>query len=153
MKDKLKYIQNGFRRGPLRNFECGTYSGYQYHYRQKEEACDPCKKAANEYAKKYVDKSSPKYKERRHRRKVRRRARIRGNKAEPYTLQRVIDTYGTVCHICSEEIDMSAPRNCTGDGWQKGLHLDHVIPISQGGPDTLDNVKPAHAYCNVHKNK
>lgn len=47
---------------------------------------------------------------------------------------------------------MEAPRNCTGDNWQNGLHIDHVIPIAKGGADMLVNVRPAHAMCNVRKN-
>ena len=39
-----------------------------------------------------------------------RRALMRGNKAEKYTLQEVFDRYGTNCHICGEAIDLSAPR-------------------------------------------
>jgi 5-methylcytosine-specific restriction endonuclease McrA len=59
--------------------------------------------------------------------------------------------YGTVCYLCNKEIDLQAPRNCTGDNWQMGLHIDHVIDIQYGGSDTLDNVKPTHALCNVTK--
>jgi 5-methylcytosine-specific restriction endonuclease McrA len=33
----------------------------------------------------------------------------------------------------------------------KNLHIDHVIPISKGGTDTLDNVRPSHAKCNLSK--
>jgi len=32
-----------------------------------------------------------------------------------------------------------------------GLHIDHVMPLSKGGPDTLENVRPAHGSCNVKK--
>ncbi|MFJ8394370.1 HNH endonuclease [Streptomyces sp. NPDC094144] len=30
-------------------------------------------------------------------------------------------------------------------------HIDHVTPISRGGDDTLDNVVPACASCNLDK--
>ena len=30
-------------------------------------------------------------------------------------------------------------------------HMDHVIPISKGGPDTADNVVAACASCNTSK--
>lgn len=82
---------------------------------------------------------------------ARRRARKLQNGVEFYTEQQVLDLYGTDCHICNEPIDLAAPRSAGVGGWEKGLHVDHVIPISKGGPDTLDNVRPAHAQCNLKK--
>lgn len=140
-----------------KEIKCGTYSGYQRHYRLKEPACDACKAGAVEYSLIYYHKNKDKIKKnparkaRRHRQKVRRKARLRGNKSEIYTVQEVLDLYGTVCYLCNKEIDLQAPRNCTGDNWQMGLHIDHVIDIQYGGSDTLDNVKPTHALCNVAK--
>ena len=29
--------------------------------------------------------------------------------------------------------------------------IDHIIPQSQGGPDTLGNLQPAHLQCNKAK--
>lgn len=81
----------------------------------------------------------------------RRRARRLGNGAEPYAVQEVLNLYGTDCHICNLPIDFSAPRHPRTPGWEQGLHIDHVIPISQGGPDTIDNVRPSHAICNMQK--
>jgi hypothetical protein len=80
-----------------------------------------------------------------------RRALKAGNKAEKYTEKDVLNLYGSNCHICKEPIDLNAPRKSGDPGWEKGLHIDHVIPIVKGGPDTLDNVKPAHGVCNVSK--
>jgi 5-methylcytosine-specific restriction endonuclease McrA len=84
--------------------------------------------------------------------KSRRRAKERNNGFEKYTLNQVLETYGTLCHICSKDIDMTAPRGVGVPGWEMGLHIDHIIPISKGGPDTLSNVKPAHGICNITKN-
>jgi hypothetical protein len=81
--------------------------------------------------------------------------RIRAQRAsvpsEPYTTQDVLDKWGTKCHLCNEEIDLSAPRATHTPGWEMGLQLEHVIPISSNGPDTLDNVKPSHGRCNIGK--
>jgi hypothetical protein len=52
----------------------------------------------------------------------------------------VLERDGMVCHICSGEISTLAD-----------LHFDHVIPLAKGGPHTADNIKPAHALCNLRK--
>ena len=75
------------------------------------------------------------------------------NNTDPghYSDQQVLETYGTNCHICSLPIDLDAPRKTGDPGWEKGLHIDHVYPLSKGGLDTLENVRPAHGKCNVIK--
>ena len=70
----------------------------------------------------------------------------------PFTEQDVLDKWGTDCHICGEPIDLNAPRHSKSAGWKHGLHLDHVIPVTKGGENSLENVKPAHAVCNLSKN-
>jgi 5-methylcytosine-specific restriction endonuclease McrA len=51
-----------------------------------------------------------------------------------------------ICHICGDQVDMSLPRTS-----KLGATLDHVIPISKGGLDSLDNLKLAHWICNIRK--
>ena len=80
-----------------------------------------------------------------------RRALKLSNGHSPYTEAEVLVAYGTACHICGLEIDFNASRQCGVEGWENGLHIDHVQPISKGGPDTLENVRPAHGVCNVKK--
>jgi 5-methylcytosine-specific restriction endonuclease McrA len=80
-----------------------------------------------------------------------RRAIIKGSPVSFYTQAQVISTYGVNCHICGLEIDFSVPRQVGKAGWEKGFHIDHLIPISKGGPDTLENVRPAHGRCNINK--
>lgn len=82
-----------------------------------------------------------------------RRARIYSAGSEPYTTQQILDLYGTNCHICLNPIDLSAPRHAGDEDWENGLHLDHVIPLSLGGADLIENVKPSHAKCNLSKPK
>ena len=80
-----------------------------------------------------------------------RRARKMSLAGERYTLEQVFDKWGTNCHLCQEPIDLTAPRRVGRKGWEKGLHIDHVISLSNGGSDALDNVRPAHGSCNVKK--
>jgi|AntAceMinimDraft_6_1070360.scaffolds.fasta_scaffold30952_3 5-methylcytosine-specific restriction endonuclease McrA len=70
---------------------------------------------------------------------------------EQFSISDVISRYGSVCHLCSKEIDLDAPRWTAQKGWELGLHLDHVIRVVDGGSHTLDNVKPSHAICNLRK--
>lgn len=83
----------------------------------------------------------------------RRRARIRANVAEIYTLTDVINAYGSICYICGVAINLKAPRKTGKKGWENGLHIDHVIPICKNGADVLENVRPTHALCNLKKAK
>ena len=81
----------------------------------------------------------------------RKRAYKRGLPSAPYSTKDVLDLWGTDCHICQLSIDMRITRRCGEPGWEDGLHLDHVVPLSKGGPDLITNVKPSHARCNLAK--
>ena len=82
----------------------------------------------------------------------RRRARRLGNGYEKYTRQQVLDIYGTDCHICGKAINLSVSGKPGYEkDWEQGLNLDHVISLADGGPDSLDNVRPSHARCNIDK--
>jgi 5-methylcytosine-specific restriction endonuclease McrA len=80
-----------------------------------------------------------------------RKARVRGAETEPYTEESVLSLYGIDCHICGTPIDLTAVRASGKPGWKNGLHIDHLVPISKGGGDTLNNVRPSHGLCNVKK--
>lgn len=80
-----------------------------------------------------------------------RRATKRANGWEKYTEAQVLELHGAVCHICGDPIDLSLNRKIGTEGWEMALHIDHVIPISKGGPDKLSNVKPSHGKCNLKK--
>ena len=74
----------------------------------------------------------------------RRRARIAGVESEPFTLRDVIDRDGWRCGICGKKV---RPESKGRDR----PSLDHVIPISEGGPHTLANAQLAHLGCNARK--
>jgi 5-methylcytosine-specific restriction endonuclease McrA len=81
----------------------------------------------------------------------RRRARILGNGYIPYTLEQVLEEYGSVCYLCEVSIDLTLPRKAGTPGWEMALHIDHVRPLYKGGSDSIDNVAPTHALCNLSK--
>jgi len=58
----------------------------------------------------------------------------------------LIERDGNLCHLCNQEIDLSLARNS-----RFGATIDHVIPLSKGGVDELDNLKLAHWICNIKK--
>ena len=80
-----------------------------------------------------------------------RKERLESAEQDGHTEQDVLEKWGTDCHICGQVIDMAAPRRVGDQNWEMSLHLDHVIPLVKGGSHTLDNVKPAHALCNITK--
>jgi len=60
--------------------------------------------------------------------------------------RRVIEVWGTVCWLCRKPCLTSV----------RPLHplyltLDHVVPRSKGGDDSIDNLRPAHLRCNTSR--
>lgn len=106
---------------------------------------------ALENVKKWIANNPEQYRQERVRSAARRRAKLAEVLSEPYTVQDVLDRWGSNCHLCDEPINLTASRRVGEPNWEHGLHLDHVIPISKGGVDTLDNVKPSHGKCNIEK--
>lgn len=163
------------RSGKRKEIKHGTASGYASHYYHKDlPPCDACKEAnrlrtiqfhiknPGYHKRKWKEfkEKNPNYKKDYHKNKPeqsrqdarRRRARKRNVESGNYTEQQVLELYGTDCHLCSEPIDLFAPRTQgKGDGWERGLHLDHIVPISKGGSNTIENIRPAHTLCNLQK--
>lgn len=57
--------------------------------------------------------------------------------------QMVTDVYGWRCSICHTMISPDATR------LRDRLSIDHVLPVSRGGTDTIENLRPAHYGCNA----
>lgn len=68
-------------------------------------------------------------------RKARYRSKL-GIYAEPVARDYIIERDGGVCHICGKK----PPRHL--------IDLDHLIPVSKGGPHTADNLRVACRSCN-----
>jgi 5-methylcytosine-specific restriction endonuclease McrA len=76
--------------------------------------------------------------------KTQRQSRLRGkrwHKEDKAKWQGVIEKYGNQC-VC-----------CGADGGEDGMLLviDHVIPLSKGGKDNMNNIQPLCAECNSRK--
>jgi 5-methylcytosine-specific restriction endonuclease McrA len=146
---------------PTEDKRCGTYAGDKAHRRRGEMPCEPCTAARRKYEMDLYWKDPEKSRAEgratmaRHtavkqRARIKRRALLADGR-EKYTLEQVLDTYGTNCFKCNEPIDLDAPRLQGRPGWEKGLHIDHALAISKGGKDTLANARPLHAQCNLRK--
>ncbi len=80
-----------------------------------------------------------------------RRARKLSNGTEPYTSKDMLDIYGSNCYMCGLPIDLSVSGKVGSPNWENGLHIEHVIPLSAGGADRIENVRPSHGKCNLNK--
>ena len=139
----------------------GTSQGYHICKDYYEEPCQECIEANKTYNKEYSNR--PEVKQKRHtynrtNRKKTNKSRFEkymdkgfDAKANYFTANTVLEMYGTDCHICNKPISLDAPRRSGLPNWELSLHIDHVQPLSKGGDDTLENVRPAHAQCNMRK--
>tara|TARA_R110002153_G_scaffold262833_1_gene423881 strand:+ start:316 stop:873 length:558 start_codon:yes stop_codon:yes gene_type:complete len=141
-KRKKKYYQNNKEKILEQQKEY-----YQNNKEQKKEHYQNNKEKILERQKEYNQNNPQKVREA----SRKRRALKKGNTHKPYTEDQVLKLYGKDCHICKKPVNLLANRSAGAPGWQQGLHLDHVIPLSRGGADTIDNVKPAHGLCNLQK--
>lgn len=77
---------------------------------------------------------------------MRRKARKRGaSDQEKYGRQEVFERDGWVCQLCNQ------PVNPDTTVLREKPTIDHIMPLSKGGPDTLSNVQLAHWSCNMRK--
>jgi hypothetical protein len=120
---------------------------YQAKHRSTEKYKIKRKKYLDEYNSKNIEKIRQLWRDK----DRRRRANKKKNGFERYTENQVLKLYGTNCYLCSIPIDLNATRLIGKPGWQYGLHIEHVIDLALGGPDTLKNVRPSHAICNLKK--
>lgn len=75
--------------------------------------------------------------------KRKRRLRLIDAPQDRYTLRQVADRDGWRCHLCGKAVPDRPYKARANDPT-----IDHLIPVSDGGSDTLDNVALAHNRCN-----
>lgn len=75
-----------------------------------------------------------------------RRARLRGNDSERFDPVEVYERDGWICGLCGEPVN-------PGLQWPDPLSvsLDHVVPVSLGGPHTRANTRCSHLGCNSRR--
>jgi len=67
------------------------------------------------------------------------RARRLGIPYDLIDLRTVYSKHGGLCGICGEPVSLET------------FTIDHIVPVSRGGPHTLENMQPAHRACNSRK--
>ncbi|MGB5697222.1 MAG: HNH endonuclease [Polyangiales bacterium] len=70
--------------------------------------------------------------------------------SDDYALFEIAERDDWACHICGKGVPRVLIRG------RFGIHplaptIDHVVPLSKGGPDMRANVKLAHFGCNSSK--
>lgn len=86
---------------------------------------------------------------RRHAQCSRRRSKLhRRNirQVDVFDTQDVAERDGWVCHLCEKPVDASLSAN-----HQMAATIDHILPVSLGGIDSLGNVALAHRSCNASR--
>jgi 5-methylcytosine-specific restriction endonuclease McrA len=78
---------------------------------------------------------------------TRRRTRIQGQTVDPFDPQMVFQRDRWKCGICRKKIDreLKYPDPMS-------VSLDHIVPVSLGGPHTPANTRASHLRCNLQRN-
>lgn len=94
----------------------------------------------------YKAKDPQRYKTRIRTAEYKRKARKKAVKHEPINRDYVFRRDNHKCQICKEPLNMNLKWPHPGFAT-----IDHIVPLSKGGPHTLDNVQAAHLRCNCKK--
>lgn len=77
-----------------------------------------------------------------------RRARIvKNGPPEEFTFEEICERDQWSCYLCGKPVDKELDWPHT-----ESASMDHVVPLSKGGPHVRDNVRLTHLWCNLSKN-
>lgn len=85
-----------------------------------------------------------------------RRELIKENQGEPYTRGQVIKRDAVFMYdpIKDKERDIPICGICGEPIFRRGeIHIDHIVPIAEGGLDGLNNVRCTHEKCNLTRHR
>ncbi len=132
---------------PIACIDCGQLVPSVVHSHGRKR-CNPCGKKYTLRRQYELDAQTPGRRRRwqrssRHRRRV----RLQQRPFEKFHNEEIFDRDRWVCGICKTRISRKLvwphPRS---------VSLDHIIPVSQGGPHTRANCRAAHLICNTIRN-
>lgn len=61
-------------------------------------------------------------------------------------LRQVVERDGWECWLCGQPI-----RQGIDPHHDEAVSLDHVVPLSEGGNHAVENLRPAHRWCNSRR--
>lgn len=137
-KTKTKVVRQ---RRYLENIEENRERSREYYQQNREEILEKQKEYHKKGNGKKVMKKAHK----------KRNELMKKNKGKPYTKFQIIQRDSEdvpdpetgvmvtipICQICGEPI------------WDDNIHIDHIVPIAEGGLDCYDNMRTTHAQCNL----
>uniref|UniRef100_UPI00338F75DE HNH endonuclease n=1 Tax=Mobiluncus sp. TaxID=47293 RepID=UPI00338F75DE len=63
-----------------------------------------------------------------------------------------VSVYGSRCCYCHEPIDpIYSDESIYGHNHPRRLSLEHLIPRSRGGSNSIENLRPCHLGCNSRR--
>lgn len=135
-----KCLQKSFTKLPL-VMPCAA-CGQPFEPARKWLVCSPaCADAREEQW-----KTDPRTREQKKRRAAKRRAVQRGVQFEDFNFSEIFARDKWTCQICLTPVDRSKsfPHHLSPS-------IDHIVPLSKGGPHRRFNVQCAHWICNIRK--
>lgn len=124
--NKEEHLEQG-RRWHEDNPEKVRRSQRDYYYRNKEARLENRRRWARENPDKVAQQNET------------RRAREAGAAVEEINYKRIYKRDRDICYLCGRKVKKTE------------RHLDHVVPLSRGGPHSEDNIRVTHARCNLMK--
>jgi predicted Zn-ribbon and HTH transcriptional regulator len=124
---------------------CGT--SVEVRRGSKRQRCGPCTEARKKYVtKRWAAENINALRVHWAQRSGRRRALMAGVVRESFSYREVFARDRWVCGICSKKIDpkLKFPHPMS-------VSLDHLVPLSEGGPHTRANSRAAHLGCNCRR--
>jgi 5-methylcytosine-specific restriction endonuclease McrA len=138
--DNFELRSNGKYRNQCRG--CVSERRAQYYLKNKDDIKSKTSSYAqshkNEtatYKKKWITNNPEKRKEVNRISELKRRAAKKNVTVNKFTISDIVSTYGDRCFYCGGKFE----------------HVDHYVPLSKGGPHSLENVRPSCKNCNLRK--
>lgn len=113
----------------------------------RRERCNPCARTRREnWQREWLDRNRERVRERNRRREHLKRASMYGAGVERFNSREIYMRDRWICGICRKKINpkLRHPHPMSAS-------LDHVIPLSEGGPHTRANTRAAHLRCNCRR--
>ena len=108
---------------------------YQRKWRERN------REKLRDYMRDYTSKPDQRLKQRNV--KGRRRAKEKASAIGPISYLKLKIEFDGICKLCSKPLNLASEK----------FHFDHIVPISQGGSHTQDNLHITNASCNLKKNR